>query len=323
MNKTFRGKVLHKTHVAKAELVSNSDPLMNSKNPSKRLQFDIPTGRWRDGILDFCIIPFHPLFFLTYCWPMVALGQVMTRIKFNICGGSNSRTNRNCPSAFYIMLTVTIVNIIFQMFFSGIGQTIYLMFTFYSTMLGGGSLNAASAYASLPEMQKDESDWAFSDDQLANFFNVSDDQLANLFNGTATDDAFQKMMTSQINSQVSSQLSGSDEPSYFLGMGLFQMLVMISLYIFIMVVHTKTRNQIRRAYSIGNNMSCLGDCCCATWCGVCSICQMARHTANYHTTHRARCCTTTGLDEEWEDHDFLSVDQSAQSAPRSTSPMMV
>lgn len=312
MNKTFRGKVLHKTHVAKAELVSNSDPLMNSKNPSKRLQFDIPTGRWRDGILDFCIIPFHPLFFLTYCWPMVALGQVMTRIKFNICGGSNSRTNRNCPSAFYIMLTVTIVNIIFQMFFSGIGQTIYLMFTFYSTMLGGGSLNAASAYYPSATFPGDSSG--------GDGMTFSDDQFAALFNSTSfDDDAFQKMMTSQI----SSQSSGIDEPSYFLGMGLFQMLVMISLYIFIMVVHTKTRNQIRRAYSIGNNMSCLGDCCCATWCGVCSICQMARHTANYHTTHRARCCTTTGLDEEWEDHDFLSVDQSAQSAPRSTSPMMV
>ena len=246
MNETMRAKVLHKTHVAKAELVSSqSDSKMYSKHQSKSLQFDIPTGRWRDGIFDCCIIPMHPVFFATYCYPLITLGQVMTRIKFNFCGGGGI-----CPRAFYVMLTVTIVKIILPSLFGGFSQLISAMRT----------------------------------------FNVPN--------------------------------SGGDVPDA-IGLGFSQYLFMLGFLIFYVVVHTMTRNRIRRAYSIGNDMFCLGDCCCAFWCSACSVCQMARHTANYHNTHRARCCTPTGLDEEWDDYDFLKVTQNNHASSRSAMPMMV
>jgi Cys-rich protein (TIGR01571 family) len=322
MNETFRAKVLRKTQVAKAELVataqslsiSKSDPLMKLNNASnQQLQFDIPTGRWRDGIFDCCIMPFHPVFLLTYCWPMITLGQVMTRIKFNVCGGSDNRSNRTCPRAFYIMLAITIVSTIIQGFFTGISQVLTLLFSF-GTMFGmGNNLDAATAY----------NPYAFPGSSSGGGAGtgLSDDLFASIFNGTTfDDDAFQQMIQQQ-QSQISNNASGPGVP--FLGMGLVQILLMLSLFIFMLVVHTKTRNRIRRAYSIGNNTFWLGDCCCAFWCGTCSICQMARHTANYHNTHRARCCTPTGLDEEWDDYDFFTVAQDGHHPPRSVMPMMV
>ena len=234
----------------------------------------------------------------------------MTRIKFSVCGGSDNRRSRFCPRAFYVMLTITIVNMIFQLLFSGLGRAISLMYTFYGTMFGmGNSLNSYDPYS-----------FTGNADGGAGLA-LSDDQFAKIFNSTSfNDDTLQQMM--QIQSTSGSEASGPGIP-FFLGMGLFQSSAVLALFIFIIVVHTKTRNRIRRAYSIGNDMSCLGDCCCAFWCSACSICQMARHTANYHNTHRARCCTPTGLDEEWDDYDFLSVEQSDHSPPRSMMPMMV
>jgi Cys-rich protein (TIGR01571 family) len=314
MNESFRAKVLHKTNVARAELDSTSlltpksDP--NQSTSKRRVQFDIPTGRWRDGIFDCCIMPFHPIVFLTYCWPLITLGQVMTRIQFKICGGRDNQS-QFCPRAFYVMLTITIINTVIQLMFSGIGQLVALAFTFNNAMFGmGNNLNAATAY----------NPYANSN---AGSFTFNDDALTAMMNGTTTfsDDAFTKIMNQQISNQVSTSTSGSSVASV-MGIGVFQFMVMLGLLIFIMVVHTKTRNRIRRAYSIGNDMSCLGDCCCAFWCGICSICQMARHTANYHNTHRARCCTPTGLDEEWDDYDFLTVDPYDDSQ-RSTTPMVV
>jgi Cys-rich protein (TIGR01571 family) len=247
---------------------------------------------------------------------LITLGQVMTRIKFNVCGGSDdNRSSRTCPRAFYIMLTITIVNMIIQVFFMGISQMVTLMVSYFAMFGMGNNLNAATAYnpysISGNPSGGSEDEAGLTDDLFASIF----------FNATTfNDDAFQQMMQQQQQQQPSQISSKTSSP--FLGMGLFQMLIMFTLMIFILVVHTQTRNRIRRAYSIGNNMSCLGDCCCAFWCGMCSICQMARHTANYHNTHRARCCTPTGLDEEWDDYDFLSVEQNGYP-PRSVVPMMV
>jgi Cys-rich protein (TIGR01571 family) len=82
----------------------------------------------------------------------------------------------------------------------------------------------------------------------------------------------------------------------------FLNVVSLVLSIYLVTVHTKTRNRIRRTYNIGsdNGDHCIGDCCCACWCAGCSICQMASHTADYRNTHRAKCCTETGLDGDVE-----------------------
>ena len=250
MNETMRAKVIHKTHVAKAELVT--DPMMRSKTQSKVLHFDIPTGRWRDGAFDCCIIPLHPVFLATYCFPLITLGQVMTRINYTFCANRSDGSRSLCPRAFYVMLTIAFFNLFVQGLLVGVVQLL---------------ISASNGLQQAPRV------------------------------------------------------------------GPLHFLVMFGFSIFMLVVHTKTRNRIRRAYSIGDDMSCLGDCCCAFFCTLCSITQMARHTANYHTTHRARCCTPTGLDEEWDDYEFLKGTQyhpdffnGSQNDPgysRSTMPMMV
>jgi Cys-rich protein (TIGR01571 family) len=66
--------------------------------------------------------------------------------------------------------------------------------------------------------------------------------------------------------------------------------------IFILVIVIRTRTHIRNLYSIPEQ-HCTGceDFCCALWCSPCTVCQMARHTADYHQ-YKASCCTETGLD---------------------------
>jgi Cys-rich protein (TIGR01571 family) len=66
--------------------------------------------------------------------------------------------------------------------------------------------------------------------------------------------------------------------------------------IFLLVVLVRTRSNIRARYQIPEQ-SCHGceDCCCSFWCSPCTICQMARHTADY-ATYGPSCCTETGLD---------------------------
>lgn len=57
----------------------------------------------------------------------------------------------------------------------------------------------------------------------------------------------------------------------------------------------QTRAYIREQYQIPATQC--GDCedvCCVMWCAPCTVCQMARHTANYNA-HPASCCTATGL----------------------------
>ena len=65
---------------------------------------------------------------------------------------------------------------------------------------------------------------------------------------------------------------------------------------FVLVVLIRTRSHIRHKYQIPEH-TCKGceDCCCSFWCGACTVCQMARHTADY-STYSASCCSDTGLD---------------------------
>lgn len=57
----------------------------------------------------------------------------------------------------------------------------------------------------------------------------------------------------------------------------------------------RVRRAVREKYRIPET-NCVGleDCCCAVWCGCCTVAQVARHTANYEQ-RRAICCSDTGL----------------------------
>ena len=83
----------------------------------------------------------------------------------------------------------------------------------------------------------------------------------------------------------------------WMGITLFQ-LTLIRIYVVL-----KTRRHIRERSGIPET-SCqccevcgsggCEDCCCAKYCHLCVITQMARHTAEYET-YKAQCCSETGL----------------------------
>jgi Cys-rich protein (TIGR01571 family) len=55
------------------------------------------------------------------------------------------------------------------------------------------------------------------------------------------------------------------------------------------------RKSLRNKYHIAPGAcGCCEDCCCAYFCQPCTLCQLARHTADYRV-HQAYCCNPTGL----------------------------
>lgn len=75
-----------------------------------------------------------------------------------------------------------------------------------------------------------------------------------------------------------------------------RIIVEIIFWLFVLVVTIRTRAYIRNKYNIPEKHCCHGceDFCCSFWCTMCTICQMARHTADYQT-YSAGCCTEDGL----------------------------
>lgn len=77
-------------------------------------------------------------------------------------------------------------------------------------------------------------------------------------------------------------------------------LVNLTYLVYAIVAAASTRSALREKYIIREHRFYdLEDCCCATFCLPCTICQMARHTANY-AKYEAACCSETGLEDENE-----------------------
>lgn len=73
--------------------------------------------------------------------------------------------------------------------------------------------------------------------------------------------------------------------------------VNVAMWAFCVYATSATRASIREKYMIREHRFYdLEDCCCATFAMPLTICQMARHTADY-TRYEAKCCTETGLEE--------------------------
>ena len=75
------------------------------------------------------------------------------------------------------------------------------------------------------------------------------------------------------------------------------------MFIFMLIVTLYLRQYVRNKYQIPEQTCCCKedgccrgceDFCCALWCQSCTICQLARHTADYHN-YKAGCCTEDGL----------------------------
>lgn len=72
-----------------------------------------------------------------------------------------------------------------------------------------------------------------------------------------------------------------------------------AFYLYIIVALTLARNNFRKKYNIPAKHcgeSCLDDCCCAYWCGCCTIIQMHRHTHD-ENVYPYEFSSKTGLPE--------------------------
>jgi len=86
-------------------------------------------------------------------------------------------------------------------------------------------------------------------------------------------------------------------PGWVIALNVVRNLLDLALFVFMLVVTIRMRRFLRDRYRIPEKC-CRGceDCCCAFWCMPCSICQMARHSADYGT-YKAGCCAEDGLAE--------------------------
>ena len=76
--------------------------------------------------------------------------------------------------------------------------------------------------------------------------------------------------------------------------------VNIAYLLFVVYLTSATRGSLREKYYIRESrFHDLEDCCCATFCLPCAVCQMARHTADYDQ-YEGVCCNETGLPDEYE-----------------------
>lgn len=98
--------------------------------------------------------------------------------------------------------------------------------------------------------------------------------------------------------------ANENDPDWLISIRIIRNVLDLALFITIFLITMFLRQHIRNKYSIPetcccckNESSCCSgweDCCCSFWCQPCTICQMARHTADYHT-YSAGCCTEDGL----------------------------
>lgn len=77
----------------------------------------------------------------------------------------------------------------------------------------------------------------------------------------------------------------------------FYSLVGAAFTFYTVLTMMRTRRAVREHYDIPDQTQCCGvtdDCCCSFWCGVCTVSQLARQTADYEITD-AKCFSETGL----------------------------
>jgi Cys-rich protein (TIGR01571 family) len=87
-----------------------------------------------------------------------------------------------------------------------------------------------------------------------------------------------------------------DIPTSFYVLYFLENALGFAFFLYVLIITIKTRSYIRKKYAIRaqNCDESIEDCCCSFWCHGCTVCQMARHTANYDT-YSAKCCSSTGL----------------------------
>lgn len=85
-------------------------------------------------------------------------------------------------------------------------------------------------------------------------------------------------------------IDGQPNPNHIIGLAGFLFLL------YTVIAIARTRRAVRTHYGIPETKTCgaSNDCCCAFWCGNCTVSQLARQTADYETTN-ARFFSKNGL----------------------------
>lgn len=248
-----------------------TEAIAMAASPINDTSANIPTGQWRDGLFDcFRFGCCHPHFWNSWCFQPFIIGQILTRMKMTWLGRRTIAVDESWRETFRNLAAAAVV--------------------YYVLM----ALTQTS-----PEVET-----LFDDDD-------DDDDDLNL-----------KHMHFIVH-----PLTGIDLFKQQLH-GLIQ--TGFGLYIIYLLV--QLRAAMRKTYSIpeknclflyglglgsnerdgvcGDNTSgiCTAgvpvgweDICCAIWCQLCVIGQMARHTSNYQSK-QAVCCNPTGV-SEWEDDE--------------------
>jgi Cys-rich protein (TIGR01571 family) len=102
---------------------------------------------------------------------------------------------------------------------------------------------------------------------------------------------WEEIFNNHNNTQPDDKTAGSNEFTANDG----RQLLGFVIFLFTLYLLTRTRMYVRDLYNIPG--SCCADCCTSFWCPPCSVCQMARHTADYHA-YGSVCCTETGLPDQ-------------------------
>mmetsp|Transcript_36848 Transcript_36848/g.88879 ORF Transcript_36848/g.88879 Transcript_36848/m.88879 type:complete len:345 (+) Transcript_36848:195-1229(+) len=228
----------------------------------------IPTGIWRDGLCDCCRFgPCHPHFLCALWFQPLLLGQVLTRMKMTWLGQRAVATSATSQDGRW---RYTFRNIVL------------LIVLFYGIM---------PLITPTPDLEEFPVD---SDSPAATYDDLSD--------------------TDKVKYNIQKMLSA-----------------VFGAYFFYLMI--RLRATIRQAYSIpeesclclyrlgcdsqegvlggfcGDSEACCSDAvpigwediCCAIWCQLCTVAQMARHTADYEEK-RAVCCNAVGVGD-WEDDE--------------------
>lgn len=76
-----------------------------------------PYGKWKDHICNCCSFgPLHPSFLSAWCFPLILLGQVMTRLELSIWGtpGSTEQVRKTFKYILYIWICSVVLGLIFS-----------------------------------------------------------------------------------------------------------------------------------------------------------------------------------------------------------------
>lgn len=234
-----------------------------SAEGSKQQQHGIPTGIWRDGLCDcFRFGPFHPQFILSWCFRSFLMGQIMTRMKMTWLGqrtrnGDNGNlndslieTDERWKNTFRNIAVVTFV----------FGGT--LLLTTVNPAVSDSTLNQSAYYNQLSGVDKTRY--------------IINSWISTLFG------IYLFYILIQLRATLRYVYSIPEESClcwYQLG-----------------IFGTNPRDGVCGSGSGDSNKLCTAgvpigweDICCALWCQLCIVGQMARHTVDYEKKDAVFC----------------------------------